>query len=94
MPSSAVFELHTAEPQPPDAQLCSQGRSWPRPRDSERIIYDGLDLFKIHRVTTEPQVEEVSAHEPSSHRLGCQVWPFRGQKTNLAYFKNWLTSKF
>ena len=25
---------------------------------------------------------------------GCQVWPFWGQKTNLAFFKNWLDSKF
>ena len=24
----------------------------------------------------------------------CQVWPFRGQKTNVAFFKNWLASKF
>ena len=24
----------------------------------------------------------------------CQVWPFRGPKTNVAFFKNWLDSKF
>ena len=30
-------------------------------------------------------------HNPAQ---SCQVWPFRGQKTNLAFFKIWLASKF
>ena len=61
----------------------------------QKIIFYYWKNEKIPQVPSSGLSKEMAGWATTiSWEQGCQVWPFRGQKTNLAIFSNWLASKF